>query len=204
MKKYIIILLMLISAISLNAQTQTQNGAMLKFGIHGGINVSKFQTELDSTDVSGRPGGQVGLSFRYGNRFFIQGDFDLFMTTSQLIHIDTSLANVDIKSSVNRSMISVPITLGYKILSTSDSKAALYIAAGVEASSVLRTKLDENAFYLTKNDFQPFAFGTKASIGAVFFFLHVDLGFHWGLTPLLENDPKSYNRMVSLNIGVNF
>lgn len=204
MKNIIAIFLMFASVAILNAQTETNTGSKLNVGIHGGINISKFQTELDSTDVSGRPGGQVGISFRYGRRFFIQGDFDLFMTTSQLIHVDTSLANIDIKSTVNRSMISIPVTLGYKLFSSSDGKAALYIAAGMEASSVLRTKLDANAFYLNKNDFQPFAFGSKASIGAEFFFLHVDLSFHWGLTPLLETDSKSYNRMVSLNIGINF
>ena len=204
MKKFILLLILSLLSLYGKSQIDETNKPKLSFGIHGGLNVSRFNTEMDSTEINGRPGAQIGLSLRYGGRFFIQSDINFIASTSQLIHLDTSLANVDVKSTLNRSMLSIPISLGYKILQSKDKKSSLYLTVGADFTSVLKTQLDANAFYITKDDFQPFSAGAKTSLGADIYFFHFDLGILWGLTPLLENDSKSLNRMISANIGINF
>ncbi|NLL28859.1 MAG: PorT family protein [Bacteroidales bacterium] len=181
---------------------QTDGDRKLFFGGQGGVNVSRFQTELDSTTTGARLGWQAGAMVRYGGRFFAEAQINLGQSSAELVRKDTSM--LSIRSKVYRTFVSVPVMAGYKIFSSEDGTSNFRIMAGAEATMMLKTKLDENFFYVEKDDFEPSSFSAIAGIGADFWFIRLDLAIHYGFTPLLRNDDKSKNIMGSFNIGVIF
>ena len=174
----------------------------LKMGFHLGANSSRFQTEVDSTELSARIGWQAGIMFRYGSRLFIQSKLELGQSTIDLITPDTALINIE--SKLQRSFITIPLMAGYKLMQSPDGSSSLHISAGIEAMAILKTKIDEDLFYFTEDDFEPFSWAIIASLGADLWVVRLDLGLHYGLTPMIESDPNSKNIMGTFNIGIIF
>lgn len=175
----------------------------LFFGFHGGINTSKFGTEFtDSADVTARIGWQAGAMVRYGNRFFGQAKLELCSSTSQMVGPDTSLVNIETK--LDRNYIQVPVMLGYKLFQSPDGKSSLNLSAGMEGTALLKIAIDENLFYFTEDDFEPFSWSIITQVGFELWFVRFDLGYHYGLTPLLATDDQSLNRMLTFNLGIIF
>lgn len=207
MKKLILLISALLFAGFVSAQTTTtgdESTTGLKMGFHAGINTSKFATELsgDSTDVSARIGWQAGIMLRYGGRFFVESHLELGQSTIGLITPDTSLVNIETK--VYRSFVTIPVMLGYKLFQSPDGSSSFRIMAGAEAMAILKTKIDENLFYFTQDDFEPFSFAAYGGIGADLWIVRLDLGLHYGLTPMLQTDDNSYNMMTTFNVGITF
>ena len=186
----------------LNAQTETNNGSTLTIGFQGGINASRFQTELDSTNIGARVGWQGGMTFRYGNNFFVQGNIELAQSSVEIISLDTGLVNI--KGKAFRNYMSVPIMLGYKVFKSEDGSSSFRLMAGMEASALLKVKIDENFFYIEKKDFEPYSLNIVGGIGADLWFIRLDLGVHYGLTTMIYNDNSSKNLMGTFNIGFTF
>lgn len=184
--------------------TATESATGLRMGFHAGVNTSKFATEIsgDSTDVSARIGWQAGVMLRYGNRFFAETHLELGQSTVDLITPDTGLVNID--SKVYRNYITIPVMLGYKLFQSPDGSSSFRIMGGGEAMAILKTKIDENLFYFTEDDFEPFSWAVYGGIGADLWIIRLDLGLHYGLTPMLQNDDESRNVMTTFNIGITF
>lgn len=195
---------LLFSATVLSAQTESSStkSSSLTLGFQGGLNVSKFQTELDSTDVSARIGWQGGMMLRYGGSFFIEGHLELGQSSVELVTPDTALMNI--KSKVYRTFMSVPVMLGYKVFKSEDGSSSVRLMAGMEASAILKTKVDENLFYVEQDDFEPYSVYAVGGIGMDLWFLRVDLALHYGLTPMLQGDETSKNVMGTFNLGFTF
>ena len=202
-KSFLFASLIILSTI-LQAQTEGSGGksSSLTLGFQGGLNVSKFQTELDSTDVSARIGWQCGMTLRYGNTFFIQGNLELGQSSVELVTPDTALINV--QSKVYRTFMSVPVMLGYKVFKSDDGSSSVRLMAGMEASAILNTKVDEDLVYIEKDDFEPYSVYAVGGIGMDLWFLRLDLGLHYGLTPMIQGDETSKNVMGTFNIGFTF
>lgn len=201
----IFFLLIMSTGLSLMAQDPVSTTPVSRFffGFHAGVNTSRFGTEFtDSADVSSRVGWQAGAMVRYGNRFFVQSKLELASSTSQMIGPDTSLINIETK--LNRNYIQIPLMLGYKLFQSPDGKSSLNFSGGIEGTALLKAAMDENLFYVTENDFEPFSWSAIAQLGFDLWFLRLDLGFHYGLTPMLSTDDKSLNRMLTFNLGVIF
>jgi len=192
---------------SIGFMTMAQEGSSesttgLRMGFHLGVNSSRFQTELDSTDISARIGWQAGVMLRYGNRFFVQGKLNLGQTTTELMTPDTAMVNIE--SKLQRSFITIPLTLGYKIFQSPDGTSSFHVSGGIEGMAILKTKIDENLFYFTADDFEPFSWAAVGYIGADLWVVRLDLGLHYGLTPMLQDDETSKNVMGTFNIGILF
>lgn len=195
--------LVFLSILVFGQETPIESSApSLKMGFHLGANSSRFQTEIDSTELSARIGWQAGIMLRYGNRFFIQSKLELGQSTTELITPDTALLNIE--SKLQRSFITIPVMTGYKLMQSPDGSSSLHVSAGIEAMAILKTKIDENLFYFTEDDFEPFSWAIIASLGADLWFVRLDLGLHYGLTPMLKNDDSSKNIMGTFNIGIIF
>ncbi len=176
----------------------------LRMGFHAGINTSKFATELnaDSTDVSGRVGWQAGIMARYGGRFFCEAHLELGQSTVDLITPDTAMVNIETK--VYRNFITIPVMLGFKLFQSPDGSSSFRIMAGAEGMALLKTKIDENLFFFTKDDFEPFSWSVYGGVGADLWIIRLDLGLHYGLTPMLQTDDQSRNVMGTFNLGITF
>lgn len=202
MKYLSFIALILTVLLSFGQETPTESATKLSMGFHLGINSSRFQTEIDSTDVSARIGWQAGAMLRYGNRFFIQGKLNLGQSTTEMVTPDTALVNIE--SKLQRSFITIPVTLGYKIFQSPDGSSSFHVSGGIEGMALLKTKIDENLFYFTQDDFEPFSWAAVGYLGADLWVVRLDLGLHYGLTPMLQGDTSSKNIMGTFNIGIIF
>ncbi|MBN2729303.1 MAG: PorT family protein [Bacteroidales bacterium] len=202
MKYLIFITLFSISFMGFGQNTPTESVTRLSMGFHLGVNSSRFQTEIDSTDVSARIGWQAGAMLRYGNRFFVQGKLNLGQSTVNMVTPDTALVNIE--SQLQRSFITIPVTLGYKIFQSPDGSSSFHLSGGIEAMAILKTQIDENLFYFTQDDFEPFSWAAVGYLGADLWVVRLDLGLHYGLTPMLQNDENSKNVMGTFNIGIIF
>lgn len=185
----------------LQAQTDASGSSQLKMGLHGGLNLSRYQTELDSTDASARIGWQGGIMLRYGGNFFIEGNLNLGQSSANMMTTD-SIGTIE--TTVYRTFMALPVMAGTKIFSSDDGSSSIRLMAGIELMSVLKTDVSDSLLYIEADDFKPYSLAAVGGIGMDLWFLRFDLALRYGLTPMLSTDPDSKIVMGTFNIGVIF
>ncbi len=189
-------------AFMLHAQTDGSGStSRLKMGLHGGLNLSKYQTELDSTDASARIGWQGGIMLRYGGNFFVEGNLNLGQSSSNLMTTD-SIGTVE--STVYRTFMSLPVMAGVKVFSSPDGSSSFRVMGGIEFTSILKTDVSDSLLWIEADDFKPYSLAAVGGIGLDLWFLRFDLALRYGLTPMLSTDPNSKIVMGTFNIGILF
>ena len=198
-KSILFVSLLFITTI-LQAQTDGK-GSSLKFGLHGGLNMSKYQTELDSADASARIGWQGGLMLRYGGNFFVEGNLNLGQSSANMMTTD-SIGTVE--STVYRTFLALPVMAGVKVFSSEDGSSSVRVMGGMEFMSILKTDVSDSLLWIKADDFKPYSLAAVGGVGLDLWFLRFDLALRYGLTPMLSTDPDSKIVMGTLNIGVIF
>ncbi|HBG70158.1 MAG: hypothetical protein A2W93_10500 [Bacteroidetes bacterium GWF2_43_63] len=200
-KGFLFATLLFVSSL-LHAQTDgSGSNASMKMGLHGGLNLSKFQTELDSTDASARIGWQGGLMLRYGGNLFIEGNLNLGQSSANMMTTD-SLGTVE--TTVYRTFMALPVMAGLKIFSSEDGSSSVRLMGGIEFMSILKTAVNDSLLNIEADDFKPYSLAAVGGIGMDLWFLRFDLALRYGLTPMLSTDPDSKIVMGTFNIGVIF
>lgn len=181
MKKITIILLLIAGNLSMNAQN------LFKFGVAGGLNVSKITSDKDSKTLNGFHAGlitEVKLPVTFGFETDVLystkgGVYDGFNNNLEPTDWDYNLSYVD-----------VPILAKLYILKV------INIQAGPQFSYLLSGKFNETN---VKDDLKSMDISAVAGIGVDVTKIHVAVRYNYGLTNIGDGDGK--NNVIQASVG---
>lgn len=186
MKKYVLSLALIIAA-SISAKAQ------FSFGIKGGVNFSKINT--DDFKESTKTGYQAGIFARLGGATYLQPE--LYVGSSGG-NINASNGTADIRFNT----LNVPLLLGHKFGSSSTN---LHIMAGPVYSYIMsQDKNFSQNFNAAYNDFGKYnnsTIGYQAGAGVDILGITADLRYEGGLSKL---NPSYGQRANIWSVSVGF
>ena len=149
MNKSILTLLSLLIGISSFSQIE------LKPAI--GINLTDVSKDPESSKASGQVGYQVGASVLIGKKFYVDPGIFWVKKSTEFVEEGTSAGEFNL----NMSGIRIPVTVGYHLLGSEESLAALRLLGG--ASAFIVTSVDAEG--ADKDDFKSPTWGVYAGAG---------------------------------------
>ena len=193
MKKYLLSAAAVL-IISLSAQAQSST-----FGIKGGINFSKINTEnLDESSVTGY---QAGLFARFGSSFYVQPEVYVASSGGKVNgNIGTAAYNGDIKFTT----LNVPLLLGK---SFGDENLNFRLMVGPVYSYIMNQDKNFSAnfsgAYADFGNYNNSTLGYQAGAGVDIGPITADVRYEGGLTEINKNYGQKQN-LWAVSIGFKF
>lgn len=183
------------------------NAQDVKFGLKGGINLSRFSGDIE--DASSKIGFQVGgfAEFKLTDKFSIQPEL---LYSTQGAKFEESEVNYFYKEKINTNYLNVPVMAKYYVASK------FSVEAGPQIGFLLSAKDKwEEMYYGEKNsgtddakdDIKSVSFGLNVGAGYDFTEnVSVGVRYNFGLSNIsdFDSDAKIHNNVVSLSVGYKF
>ena len=160
-----------------------------------GANSSKLTENLDTATFKNQVGFQIGADLQIGNKFYVQPGVQLEFRQN------TIDPRVDDDQKLNRSMLRIPVVVGYSFGEV-DGDFAFRVFTGPNAAINLSSKTDDDSI-IEKDDIKSAIFGWNAGLGVDISIIFIDLGYEFGLSEVFENvDGAVRNNLFYANAGV--
>ncbi len=200
------------------AQSTQSSGHFSDIRVFGGLNLSSLSTEgtqitlIDSVihtkGVDAELGYQGGISFTYGNHFYVSPGlwYTKFTLNSFLIDETQNNDDVDFETQSNISMISIPIRFGFRFINPQDENILnVRLFGGFTGQHVLSVNTSgDSEIKLDKDDYENLIVSGTAGLGVDVLFLFLDLGYDLGLTNFEKSNDKSRHNSMFINLGAKF
>lgn len=187
-------------------QEHSTNYKNFTFGIYAGGNSTRFQGEkLDTANISGRLGYQLGFFVRGGGRLYGQIGAEYLTSSSQFYRPgDGKVSGLkDITSNVDQQYIHVPAYIGVKVAQSERGISGVRFQLGAELS--LPVGPNTNITGITENGFNNATLNGLANIGFDAGPLFIDFVYHYGFqNALKDNVANTQRRILGVNVGVKF
>jgi len=160
-----------------------------------GVNSSKLTGNLDTATFKNQVGFQIGADLQIGNKFYVQPGVQLEFRQN------TIDPRVDEDQKLNRSMLRIPVVVGYSFGEV-DGDFAFRVFTGPNAAINLSSKTDDGSI-IEDEDIKSAIFGWNAGLGVDISIIFVDLGYEFGLSEVFENvDGTVRNNLFYANAGL--
>jgi len=160
-----------------------------------GVNSSKLTGNLDTATFKNQVGFQIGADLQIGNKFYVQPGVQLEFRQN------TIDPRVDEDQKLNRSMLRIPVVVGYSF-GEIDGNFAFRVFTGPNAAINLSSKTDDGSI-IEDEDITSAIFGWNAGLGVDISIIFVDLGYEFGLSEVFENvDGTVRNNLFYANAGL--
>ena len=174
------------------------------FGVYGGANSTRFEGEtVDSQNLTGRLGYQVGFLVRAGGRIYGQIGAEYLTSSSQFYRPgDGQVGGVsDITSNIDQRYLHIPAYIGVKLAQSERGVSGIRLSLGAEYATPLST--DKNDFKLGNADFQAATINGLAGLGFDAGPIMLDFVYHYGFADVLSSG-NSKRRILGVNLGFKF
>jgi hypothetical protein len=172
------------------------------FGIYGGANSTSFQGEtIDSQNLTGRLGYQLGFFVRGGGRIYGQVGAEYLTSSSNFYKPGDGTSVKDITSNIDQRYLHIPAYIGIKLAQSERGVSAVRLAIGAEYATPLST--DKNDFNLNNADFQAATINGLASLGFDAGPIMLGFVYHYGFADVLSSG-NSKRRILGVNFGFKF
>lgn len=183
-------------------QERRQNYKHFTFGIYGGANSTNFQGEtIDSQNLTGRLGYQLGFFVRGGGRIYGQVGAEYLTSSSNFYKPGDGTSVKDITSNIDQRYLHIPAYIGVKLAQSERGISAVRLAIGAEYATPLST--DKNDFNLGNADFQAATINGLASLGFDAGPIMLGFVYHYGFADVLSSG-NSKRRILGVNFGFKF
>ncbi|UFH53593.1 hypothetical protein [Spirosoma sp. KNUC1025] len=185
-------------------QEHRQNYKHFTFGLYGGLNSTRFEGEtVDTKNLTGRLGYQLGFFVRGGGRIYGQIGAEYLASSSQFFKPgDGQVGGVgDITSNIDQRYLHIPAYIGVKVAQSDRGVSGIRIALGAEYGTPLST--DNNDFNLGNADFQAATVNGLVNLGFDAGPIMLDFVYHHGFADVLTSG-NSKRRILGVNLGFKF
>lgn len=185
-------------------QERRQNYKNFTFGIYGGANSTRFEGEtVDTKNLTGRLGYQLGFFVRGGGRIFGQVGAEYLTSSSQFYKAGDGQAGSagDIIANIDQRYLHVPAYIGFKLAQSDRGISAVRLAVGAEYATPLST--DKNDFNLGNADFQAATVNGLVNLGFDAGPIMLSFVYHHGFADVLTSG-NSKRRILGVNLGFKF
>ncbi len=185
MKKIILSFALMLLASSAFAQVPG-----ISFGPKIALNFSKFSTDYDAMKASMKPGFDLGLFARFGNKLYLQPELTYSFQSSKIEGISDEVDDFNVKTST----FDVPVLVGYKLLDLGAGNIRAF--AGPNFSFVLGDNFDE------LGDAASFNVGGQAGLGIDLLKLTIDVRYGYIFTNMADDSGvKVHNNAFMISLG---
>ena len=185
-------------------QERHQDYKHFTFGLYGGINSTRFQGEtVDSKNLTGRLGYQLGFFVRGGGRIYGQVGAEYLTSSSQFFTPGDGQVNgvKDITGNIDQRYLQIPAYIGVKLAQSDRGVSGIRLAVGAEYATPLST--DKNDFNLGNADFQAATVNGLVNLGFDAGPIMLGFVYHHGFADVLASG-NSKRRILSVNVGIKF
>ena len=185
-------------------QEHHQNYKHFTFGVYAGANSTSFEGEtIDTKNLTGRLGYQLGFFVRGGGRIYGQVGAEYLTSSSQFYKSgDGQAGNVgDIIGNIDQRYLHIPAYIGFKIAQSERGLSGIRLQVGAEYATPLST--DKNDFNLGNADFQAATINGLAGLGFDAGPIMLDFVYHYGFADVLSSG-NSKRRILGVNLGFKF
>lgn len=181
-----------------------QNYKHFTFGVYGGANSTRFEGEtVDTKNLTGRLGYQLGFLVRAGGRIYGQIGAEYLTSSSQFYKPgDGTVGNVgEIIGNIDQRYLHIPAYIGVKLAQSERGVSGVRLSLGAEYATPLST--DKNDFNLGNADFQAATINGLAGLGFDAGPIMLDFVYHYGFADVLSSG-NSKRRILGVNLGFKF
>ena len=172
------------------------------FGVYGGANSTNFEGEsIDSKNLTGRLGYQLGFLVRAGGRIYGQIGAEYLTSSSNFYKTGDGATVKDITSNIDQRYLHIPAYIGVKVAQSERGVSGIRFQLGAEYATPLST--DKNDFNLGNADFQAATINGLANIGFDAGPIMLDFVYHYGFADVLASG-NSKRRILGVNLGFKF
>lgn len=191
MKKYRVLIaglcMLMISFSSLQAQTPAPS--TFSFGIKVGCSFSNYISKSNL-----KPGGDAGIFFRCGNRFYFQPEVEYAFRSSTFKDLGDELED---NFSVGEHYIDIPLLLGCKIVNNPNFNLRLFLGP--------RVGLRISSSYKDIKEFLGYAqWGGQVGLGVDLWRFTIDVKYDISATKFKEIDSDEFWKQNIFNVSVGF
>lgn len=192
MRKILIPLCLLLASNFIYAQTTVNP----KFG----YNYSYFSDNYEDRELEGKSGWQIGLDFKFGDKFYFAPGVHYFQSTTLIEGVgNVDLTDNDIEFDI--SGLRIPAVFGIDLLE--GKRIGLRAYTGPNISFIMDN--DEDAFLPSDALYNDFIVGYNGGLGIDIGIFTVDIEHEWGLTNAFDSDSiDSRNNRLFLSVGLIF
>ncbi|MBO0930225.1 hypothetical protein [Fibrella aquatilis] len=187
-------------------QEHSSNYKNFTFGIYAGGNSTRFQGEtIDTANVSGRLGYQLGFFIRGGGRLYGQIGAEYLTSSSQFYRPGDGKVNgvKDVISNVDQQYVHIPAYLGVKVAQSERGVSAVRFQVGAELS--LPVGPNTTIKGITDSGFSNATLNGLANIGFDAGPIFIDFVYHYGFqNALKDTQANTQRRVLGVNVGVKF
>lgn len=196
MKKVVLAILFLVMFAS-TVKAQRPNLQMRGFI---GLNVYSAQFKNEAFFPGGVSVGYLGGFGLRVTRKRLMGGMDFcFIRSGIPVDLNGVAQGVE-RNTIRVSAFELPITAGYKFVTTAFFKWYLY--GGI--NTLVVTKVQDNDFEINAGDLKNPQFGLRAGSGMDFAFFTFDLNYTYSLNKLVKEVSRNNSHLFEFNIGVIF
>lgn len=181
-----------------------QNYKHFTFGVYAGANSTSFEGEtIDSKNLTGRLGYQLGFFVRGGGRIYGQIGAEYLTSSSQFYKAGDGQAGSvgDIIGNIDQRYLHIPAMIGFKVAQSDRGVSGIRLQVGAEYATPLST--DKNDFSLGNADFQAATINGLAGLGFDAGPIMLDFVYHYGFADVLSSG-NSKRRILGVNLGFKF
>lgn len=181
-----------------------ENYKHFTFGIYGGANSTRFAGEnIDTRNLTGRLGYQLGFFVRGGGRIYGQVGAEYMTSSSQFYQAGDGKAGSvgDIIGNIDQRYLQIPAYIGVKLAQSERGVSAVRLAVGAEYATPLST--DKNDFNLGNADFNAATINGLVNLGFDAGPLFLSFVYHQGFADVLSSG-NSKRRILGVNLGIKF
>lgn len=185
-------------------QEHRQNYKHFTFGVYAGANSTSFEGEtIDTKNLTGRLGYQLGFFVRGGGRIYGQIGAEYLTSSSQFYKAgDGQAGNVsEIIGNIDQRYLHIPALIGFKVAQSDRGVSGIRLQVGAEYATPLST--DKNDFNLGNADFQAATINGLAGLGFDAGPIMLDFVYHYGFADVLSSG-NSKRRILGVNLGFKF
>lgn len=186
--------------------------------VFGGINIGSLSNDgteftlidsvVHSKGLDAQIGYQGGLSFTYGNHFYVSPGlwYTKFTVNSYLFNETQNNDDVDFEKESSISMLSIPVRFGFRFINPNDENIFnVRLFGGFTGQHVLSVSSSgDSQIQIDKDDYENLMVSATAGLGVDVLFLFMDLGYDLGLTNFEKSSNKSRHNSMFVNIGAKF
>jgi hypothetical protein len=192
MKKVILVILVALSAVTMNAQE-------IKFGVIAGLNLSSFSG--DDIDTKFKPGFQAGVIADYALT-------ESFSIAPELLFAQRGAKADEGDGSMTLNYLQLPINATYKSALSDDSKllifAGPYVGYGLSGTEKYDGDSEDLKFGSGDDKLNPLDFGLNIGVGYQFGKIYAKAQYNLGLTSIFNDGDAIKNTNIGISVGYLF
>ena len=194
MKKSVVVLIVLLTALF----STEQSIAQFAFGLKLGYNASKLSTNIDSIKSTMNSGFHIGAFARIGKRVHLQPEFYYTLSGATFENLGLNTVN-DWKQKVTVGTLDIPVLVGFTIIQSKIFKWRIMV--GPEVSFVVNSTIKDVSLTgpIEKSDINTTNWYIQAGTGIDVLFLTLDIRYQAGLNSLINDVTASNGKIYPVN-----